>query len=77
MVHEIGNPGQPLNEGVTVIVAEIAELVVLVVKKEGIDALVPDAPNPMAVFELTQLNVVFTTELEKVIRAVFEPAHTV
>jgi hypothetical protein len=53
IVNEIGRPGQLLNVGVTVMVPKIAELEVFVVKKEGIVALFPDAPNPIAVFELT------------------------
>jgi hypothetical protein len=53
IVNEIGKPGQLLNVGVTVMVPEIAELEVFVVKKEGIVALFPDKDKPIAALEFT------------------------
>lgn len=54
MVKLTGKPPQPVEVGVTVMVAVIGAVVVLVATKLGILP-VPDAPRPMAVLLLVQL----------------------
>ena len=54
MVKLTGKPPQPVEVGVTVMVAVIGAAVVLVAVKAGILP-VPDAPRPMAVLLLVQL----------------------
>ena len=61
---------------IVVIVPIIAVFAVLVAENEGIVVLAPLAANPIAGLEFTQLNVVFATELVKVIALVLEPAQT-
>ena len=55
IVNEMGVPGQLLAVGVTVIVPEMFEVVLLVVTNEGIVAPVPDAAKPIAVLVFVQL----------------------
>ena len=55
IVKEVGNPGHPFAVGVTVMRPEIAVLVVLVDTKEGIVAVFPEAPNPIAVLLLVHV----------------------
>lgn len=51
-----GAPTHPLSVGVTEMELDIAEAVAFVAVNEGRFP-VPDAPNPIAVFELVQVNV--------------------
>ena len=76
IVNVIGNPAQPFALGVTVIVPDIAVTPVLVVTKLGIFP-VPDAPRPIAVFELVHANVVPGVKLVKFTAAVLAPAQSV
>lgn len=76
IVNVIGNPVQPFALGVTVIVPLIAVTPALVATKPGILP-VPDAPSPIAVFELVHANVVPGVKLVKFTAVVLAPAQSV
>jgi hypothetical protein len=73
MVYVIGVPGQPLADGVTVIVAVMGDEVPLVAVKDG-TLPVPDAPRPMAVLEFVHAKVVPDTGPVGTVAATTAPA---
>ena len=77
-VYVIGVPEQPLALGVTVIVAEIAALVVFVAVNTG-TVVFPEAAKPIAVFEFVQAYVVPLTlaVLANETAVELAPAHSV
>jgi hypothetical protein len=73
IVNVKGVPVQPLNVGVTEIVLVMAEAVAFVAVNNGRFP-IPDAPSPIAVFELVQVKVAPAGKLEKVVRGTVAPA---
>ena len=74
MVNDLGVPGQPTADGVTVIVAVTGALVVLTTVNAGIFP-EPPAANPTDVLLFVQLNVVPLTAPANVIAFVAAPLH--
>lgn len=66
----------PFAAGITVTVPEIEDVVVFVALNDGMFTL-PDGPSPIAVLELTHVNVVPLTVPVKLMAVVKEPLHKV
>ncbi len=75
MVNVSGGPGQPLAEGVTVMVAVTDVLPLFTAVNAGMFPL-PLAANPMEVLLFVQLNWVLATEPVKLMALVTVPSHT-
>ncbi len=75
MMNVFGLPGQPFADGVTVIVAVTATLLLLIAVKAGIFPL-PLAASPMEVLLFVHVKLVFATGLVKLMILVIAPSHT-